>query len=241
VVAAAAQQPPTPAAREPSKVIAASVRAKETLEKIEEEERVEAARARDEASRHLLAGELKWERYLKPNDTRNLDDCIAIDKYNHSVFQHNNAMLPRINELLVSLGQPEQRCDPPPNFATAASAHYEKMLFNEEFRLLQAIIFLAKRNIFIVRDYNTDTDENAAAVPKRADDIAQQEYIAEILASGKGVDISTAVGVNHALNCTCENRWDGVSERCMGEGVRIRWKRMKTHHFLRPCVVPEKY
>lgn len=242
--APASSSTPVATVREPSVVISAAVRAQETLERLREEERVEEERARDDASRHVLSGELAWQHYLEPPDTRNIDDCIAIDKYNHSVFMHNNAMLERVNALLADLSLPEKRCDPPPKFAQNAKALYEKMMWNDEFRLLQAIVFLAKRDIFIVRDYNMETDEDAAAVPKRADAIAEQEFIAATIESSKedgGVDISTAVGINHALNCTCENRWDGESERCIGNGVRIRWKRLTTHHFLRPCVVPEKY
>ena len=174
---------------------------------------------------------------MKPHDTRDFDDCRKIDTYNRSVFEHNNAMLPKVNELLRKLGRNTMNCDAPPKHLPIAKAKYEDLLFNDEFRMLKGIEYLAQGGIYPVKDYEI-TD-----APEMADDDAEKREISRLVedAGDEYIDISPAVGITHKSNCTCENRWDGVSERCVGEGVRLRWRRLKDHHFLRPRMVPEKY
>jgi hypothetical protein len=96
---------------------------------------------------------------------------------------------------------------------------------------------LAERDQLAVRDYKLEK------APDVADQVAEEEEIKRILqeVGEEGIDISGTVGSGHAKNCSCDNKWDGESERCMGEGVRIRWRRGKGHHFLRPRVGTETY
>lgn len=187
----------------------------------------------------VASGEIDWLQYLTPKDTRDIDACAELDEYNHNVFQHNNAMLPKVNALLTKLGKDKMRANPPTKYVPIAVRKYEEMLFDDNFRVMAGVKYLAKRDIFPERDYVT---EEGAAL---ADDIAEKEEIVRLIevgsSGGGGVDITAAVGVGHRDNCTCENRWDGVSERCIGEGVRVKWVRTKGHHFLRPCVAPKSY
>jgi len=219
-----------------SEVIKAASKAEETLERIKQDEAKEVERVRAATEQKLTGGEVNWLQYLRPVDARDTEECAKMDEFNYSVFQHNVAMVPRINELMKALGKQLIRADPPPKYLAGARAKYEEMLFNDEFRVLKGIEFLAKRNIFPVKDYEM------IEASKLADDLAEKEEIARLIGGGTNmIDISPAVGTTHKANCTCENRWDGVSERCVGESVRIRWRRMKDHHFLRPRIVPEKY
>ena len=224
--------------RKESKVLSEAVKAEDTLKKIKEDEIKERERIMGETEQKITGGELAWLQYLRPSDVRNPEECAKMDEFNYSAYQHNNAMLPRINELLKALGRPPQRCDAPQKYLQQAKAKYEEMLFNKEFRVLKGIEYLAKRDVHAVKDYKDLND-----APTLADNIAEKEEI-ERLISTMGddlIDISAVVGSTHKNNCSCENRWDGVSERCVGEGVRIRWRRLKDHHFLRPRIIPEKY
>jgi len=224
-------------ARQPSKIVAATKAAEETLAKLKNEEIIEAARVRGSAEQKVLGGELDWLQFLAPSDTRNIDSCAEIDNYNYSVFQHNNAMLPRVNELLVKLGLPKTRVNPPTKYVPIARQKYEEMLFDENFRVMAGIKYLADRDIFPVKDYEIVESY------KKADDIAEKEEVSRLIleAGDLGIDISGSAGKAHAENCTCENRWDGSSERCVGEGVRMRWRRGKDHHFLRARIFPEQF
>lgn len=229
--------------KEDSKVLKAASRAEETLQKIRDDEELERQRVKNIQETKIEGGELDWRQYLKPMDIRNFEDCQKIDEYNYAVYQFNNAMLPRVNVLMKKLGLNTKHCEAPTKYVPIFKANYEKMLFNDEFRLLKGIEFLAIREIYPLRDYPLAEEEDQKAVPIKADDIAMQEEIERIIAEygEEGIDISGAVGATHKINCTCENRWDGRSERCMGEGVRLRWRKLKDHHFLRPRIIPEKY
>ena len=241
---ARAEKPPPaeePANKKESKVLKEASKAKQTLDQIKADEAEERARVMGEAEQKISGGDMAWLQYLRPQDVTNTDECAKMDKYNHSVFQHNNAQLPRINELMRALGRPVVRVDQPPKYLAIAKAKYEELLFNDEFRVLKAIEYLAERELYPLRDY-----EELIEAPKIADERAREEEIARIvqLAQDEGdglIDISGAVGSTHKNNCTCENRWDGQSERCVGEGVRLRWRTLKDHHFLRPRIIPEKY
>lgn len=235
------ETPPVPAAapekKKDTKVVDAAKKAEETMEKFNEEEKVERERMRNKNNQNVLSGEIDWYQYLQPKDTRDVDSCAELDAYNHSVYEHNNAMLPKVNELQKKLGLPPKKLDPPTKYVPRAKMEYEKMLFDESFRVLAGIKYLAKREIYPVRDYETEESY------KLADDIAQKEEIARKVAEAgdAGIDISAAVGRGHTNNCTCENRWDGESETCFGTVARLRWKRLEDHHFLRPRVVPDSY
>ena len=223
--------------RPASKVVEAAKKAEETLDLLKEQEDIEQERVRNKTNNNVLSGELDWLQYLKPKDTRDISSCADLDAYNHGVYQHNNAMLPKVNELLVKLGLPKKTLDPPTKYVPNARAEYEKMLFDESFRVLAGVKYLAKRDIFPERDYKTEESYIMA------DNIAYEEEIKRKVeeATDEGIDISAAAGSGHKNNCTCENRWDGEDERCVGLGVRVRWKRLKDHHFLRPRVIPEVY
>lgn len=229
--------PTAPEKKKTSKAVEASKVAEETLNKLKNEEDLERERMRNKNNQNVLGGEVDWYQYLQPKDTRDIDSCAELDAYNHSVYEHNNAMLPRVNELLKKLGLPPKKLDPPTKYVPRAKMEYEKMLFDESFRVLAGIKFLAKREIYPVKDYETEMSY------EKADEIAFEEEIARQVtnAGDEGVDISAAVGRGHTNNCTCENRWDGESETCFGTVARIRWKKMDDHHFLRPRVVPESY
>ena len=229
--------PPPAAAPTPSKVIEASKKVDETLALLREQEALEQERVKNKTNTKVLSGEIDWYQYLQPKDTRDIKACAELDEYNHGVYEHNNAMLPKVNELLKKLGLPQKKLDPPTAYVPRARAEYEKMLFDENFRVLHGIKFLAQRNIFPVRDYVIEESF------VKADAIAFQEEIDRLIeqAGDNGIDISAAVGSGHKANCTCNNRWDGKSERCIGEGVRVRWKTMKDHHFLRPRISMESY
>ena len=220
-----------------SEVMEAAAQSKEKLKKIEEEEAQEREDALNARNRHVLSGEISWKQYLKPPDTRDLQSCIDIDKYNQGVFEHNNVMLPKVNELMRQLGRPKMQIEPPLKYKPIHLAKYEEMLFNPEFRSLKGIEFLAEREKYPVRDYSIEY----AAVT--ADKLAMEEEIKRLVeeAGEEGIDISAAAHSSHKQNCSCENRWDGVSERCKGEGIRLRWRPAKNHHFLRPKIYPEKY
>lgn len=222
------------------KVVEAAKLAEERMKKLKEIEAEEAERARGEAEQKVLSGDIDWLQYLRPMDTTDIEECAKMDKYNHGVFQHNNAMLPKVNELQKKLGREPMRVDAPPKYVPIARRKYEEMLWESSFRVMGAIFYLAERDIFPLRDYaQTEMD----SLPKKADEIAREEEIARRIedAGDEGIDIAPAAGNGHAENCTCENRWDGESERCIGEGVRVRWRTLKDHHFLRPRIVPEKY
>jgi hypothetical protein len=211
--------------------------AKEKLVEMEDEELQEGMQSK---KKEVLSGEIDWLQYLSPKDLTNLEECRRLDKYNDSVFEHNNVMLPKVNELLPKLGQPKYTLHPPPKYLPVAQQKYEKMLFNHEFRILRSVEWLYEKGKIAVKDYRLIEG------PKLADMIAEKEYIQEQIeqvSSGKitGIDITDAVGRSHIGNCTCNNLWDGESERCMGEGLRIRWKRVNGHHFLRPRIEPETY
>jgi hypothetical protein len=235
--------PEPTAPKKESKVLKAASKAEETLRKIKEDEEMERQRAKNIQETKVHGGELDWRQYLKPHDIKNFDDCQKIDQYNHAVYQFNNAMLPRVNELMKKLGLNPKHCDAPTKYVPIYKANYEKMLFNDEFRLLKAIEYLARREKYPIRDYRLGDEAEVKAVPVQADDIAMEEEIQRLVThyGEEGIDISVAAGKGHKNNCTCENRWDGRSERCMGEGIRLRWRKLKDHHFLRPRVVAEKY
>lgn len=240
-------------------VLTTNTDARAILDELDQVDEEEKARTQNALNQQVLSGSVDWLQYLIPPDTRDIKACQHTDEYNRTVYEHNNAQIPKVNELLRKIGYPETRCNPPTQYARAARQEYEKMLFHEDYRLLQAIKFLAERHIYPVRDYALTSDDDVKAVPIKADEIAKDEYIAEQVeriakareeadAAGDidavakiGVDISAAVGPSHSMNCTCLNRWDGVSERCYGQAVRIKWITSKGHHFLRPVVIPMKY
>lgn len=226
---------PTVAPKE-SDVLKAMREAKETVKAISESD-AEAARGFTASANKLLAGEMDWKQYLAPADTSNIDECARIDEYNQSVFEFNNAMAPKINELMKKLGRDVVRVTAPTKFKATALQKKEAMLFNPEFRILAGVQYLAERGKFPERDYSIYD------APTEADAIAAKEEAARLVAAGgpTGIDITKAVGAGHAKNCSCENRWDGESERCIGQGVRVRWRKTKAHHFLRPVIEPEQY
>jgi hypothetical protein len=235
VNAAATDRKVVPAVK---KVVDAAMSASTTLQQIKDSEALEAERAKMDSQKKLAGGELKWYQYLTPADTRDIQQCAELDEYNHSVFQSNNAMLERVNQLMSELGKEKVRLNPPTKYVPIATAKYEEMLFDDSFRVMAGIKFLAERQIYPIRDYPIELSY------ERADKIAEDEEIKRLVEAGEqsgGIDISSVAGRGHKDNCTCENRWDGRSERCRGDGLRFRWKRAKGHHFLRPRIVPETY
>jgi hypothetical protein len=228
---------------EESKVLKAATKAEKTLQQIKEDEAKERTRVIGETEQKISDGQVAWLQYLRPCDVTSPEECAKMDEFNYSVFQHNNAMLPRVNVLMKAVGRPAQRVEAAPKYLAISKAKMEKMLFNEEFRVLKGVEFLARRGVYPIKDYPEMIE--AAGI---ADDLAEKEEIARIIrvseedVEGNGfVDISAAVGSTHKSNCTCENSWDGTSERCVGKAVRLRWRRLKDHHFLRPRIIPEKY
>ncbi len=208
-----------------------------TLAKLAELEKVEEERVRNQTEQKILGSDLDWQLYMHPKDPRDLDDCARVDAINRSMFEYNNSVAGRINDLLVKLGRNKVNSDPPPKYLAMARERIEEMMFEENFRMIQAIKYLADRDLFPKRDY-VITD-----APETADAIAETAEIKRLIdtAGSAYIDISPAVGATHKSNCTCENRWDGVGEHCVGESVRLRWRRLKHHHFLRPQVCPEKW
>lgn len=187
-------------------------------------------------NRALLSGELDWKLYLKPKDVLDLDDCRRVDAFNEGIYEYNNAMLPRINELMKKVNGGQAKLEAPPKYAHMAQQKIRERMFTPEYRMLGAVKFLAKRNLFAERDYSLLDG------PRLADDIAQREEIERRTASSAQlVDITDAVGRAHTKNCTCELKWDGKSERCVGMGARLRWRRKKFHHFDAPDIEPETY
>ncbi len=223
----------------PQKAVTAAAKAEATLQKIREDERREYERVKGDSEQKVLGAEIGWLQYqdLKETQTSDMDECIRIDEYNYSVFQHNNAMAAKINELMEKLGRPTVRVTAPPRYAAISRAKYEEMMFTDDFRMIAAVEYLGKRGICAVRDYAM------ADAPDMADTMEEKSEIERLVreAGDGGIDISGAAGSTHKNNCTCENRWDGVSERCVGGGVRMRWRRMQDHHFLRPRIIPEKH
>lgn len=214
-------------------------KAKEELDVIIEEEEEEEKQA---GPKSLLTGEIDWLQYLEPkkNELTDIEKCRELDAYNETVYEHNSAMLPKVNLLLSKLAMREHKLSAPPKYSAIARKKYEEMLFNKEFRILRAIEYLYEHGKIAVKDYRLVDG------PKLADSVAETIYVEEQLKpvrSGDvaGIDISDTVGSSHKNNCTCNNLWDGESKRCMGEGLRIRWARQPGHHFLRPIVVPESY
>lgn len=183
----------------------------------------------------LLSDKLDWKRYLQPQNVHDCEECKRIDDFNSGIWEYNNSMLPRINELLEKMGYTRHKLEAPPKYYPIAVRKYNELIREEKFRMLKAIEFLAERGKLAIKDYKI------VEGPVLADDIAEREEIERLVSKGV-IDIREAAGVNHSpINCTCENKWDGKSERCIGEGVRVRWARQKTHHFLHPCVKPEVY
>ena len=186
----------------------------------------------------MLSGELDWRQYLRPKDTSDLNECRQIDEYNQGVFEFNNAQLPKINELLVKLGYQKYRLDAPFKSLPIARKKYEEMLFNPEFRVIKAVEYLASADPpkYPKRDYELRDG------PTLADQVAEEVEKARICSTHNNeIDITVTAGPGHVHNCTCDNKWDGTSERCIGHGVRVRWSRAAGHHFLRPRLEPEVY
>lgn len=186
--------------------------------------------------RALLAGELDWKQYIKPaaDKVTDLDACLRIDQLNEGIYEYNNAMLPRINELLKKMGAMSQKLNPAPRYAHTARQKILERMYTDEYRMLACVEFLYARGKHAVRDYKLIDG------PRLADDIARDEEIARQVSAGP-VDITDAVGRAHTKTCTCGLRWDGTSERCMGMGARLRWVVQPTHHFERPNVKPETF
>lgn len=214
-------------------------RKKEAAKKLEEveEETKQDAEQEKRKERAVLGGDLDWKMFLKPGDVTDLEECRRVDEFNQGVYEHNNSMLPKINELLIKLGMQKMRLDPPPRWYPVALRKWEEAIWAPEFRILEGQKFLwEQREKLPFRDYVLEE------APKLADDLAEELAIqAQIRDNPAGVDITDAAGRKHASICTCECLWDGQSERCLGQGVRVRWKREKDHHFLKPSVVPECY
>jgi len=229
--------PPSHAAPTPKKTSDVLKAVREAGQTVEELRSVEAKKGFKAASTKLLAGEMDWKHYLAPADKSNIEECGRIDEYNQSVFEFNNAMAPKVNELMKKLGRDTVRVMAPTKYKATALQRKEEMLFNPEFRILAGVQFLAERDKYPERDYEMYD------APTVADDIAADEEAKRLIdkAGSVGIDIAKCVGVGHAKNCTCENRWDGTSERCIGEGVRVRWRKTKAHHFLRPVIEPEQH
>ena len=185
------------------------------------------------AATALSSNEIDWKQYLKPNDVNDLEDCKHIDEFNIGVFEYNNSMLPKVNELFQKMRMPRYKLEAAPLYYPTAKKQYDKLIREENFRMLAAVKYLAPHGKLAIRDYELSDG------PAMADAIAEAEAIAK--QSRKPVDITEAAGLNHKMNCTCDNKWDGKSERCVGQGVRVRWTRGTTHHFLQPCVKPEVY
>lgn len=235
----AAPTPTAPPERRPksSEIIEAVKSASQLLDEIAEEELQERQKAFANSQRRVTGGSLDWKQYLRPKNQTDVDECRLIDAYNNDVYEHNNSMAPQINELLKKLGYPTKNVEAPQKYTAIALNKREEVLWNPEFRIIAGVEWLGNRDVFPVRDYEV------AEAPSVADAKAQAEEIARLVeaADDEGIDITRAVGLGHQDNCTCDNRWDGTSERCIGNGVRLRWRRQKNHHFLRPAIVPETF
>ncbi len=209
------------------------------LESIADEEKEEKRAA---LPTDLESTEIKWLQYLSPpKDMKDdLVQCRKTDEYNEGVYEHNSAMLEKVNDLLRSMGYRDHKLHPPPRFLPQAKKQYEKVLFDPNFRVLRAIEWLYEKGLIAVKDYKLVDG------PEIADRLAAEDLIASLcepVQTGKelGIDITDTAGQNHKQGCTCNNLWDGTSERCLGNGLRVRWKRSPGHHFLRPLVEPETY
>lgn len=187
-----------------------------------------------DGNRALLSGELDWKQFLKPKDLLDLEDCRRIDQFNEGLYEYNNSMLPRINELREKMGETKFRLDAPPKYAHMAQRKIREKMWTPEYRMLGATKFMAARKKYAGRDYELNDG------PALADALAEEEEIRRLVARGP-IDITDTVGKAHVKNCTCELKWDGKSERCFGTGARLRWKRHAEHHFEAPRVVPETY
>jgi hypothetical protein len=186
------------------------------------------------ANTALSSTEIDWKQYLKPTSVNDLDECRHIDEFNASIFEYNNSMLPKVNDLFEKMRMPRYKLESAPLYYPTAKKQYDKLIREENFRMLAAVKYLAPHGKLAIRDYEL------GAGPAMADALAEAEAIAK-QSSGQLVDITEAAGMNHKMNCTCDNKWDGKSERCVGQGVRVRWARQSTHHFLQPAVKPEVY
>lgn len=229
------------ASEKSKKAVSAAKDVEEHLKKLSESsDRSEEEAARQRHEQRVLGGDIEWLQYRKPANLTDIDQCMQVDKYNRDVFENNNANLERVNGLQRKLGLNKINIEAPPKYTPIARAKYEEMLKDESFCIMSAIFYLAKRDVLPEKDYKQADIET---LPKRAADIAfREECDRKVAVAGdEGIDITPAVGSAHKKHCTCENLWDGVSERCIGEGVRIRWRRGRTHHFLRPVVVVETY
>lgn len=213
------------------------------LKRIEAEEKREAELAAERAKgENLTTGKLDWKQYLEPGDKTNLEECQSIDRYNNGVFAHNNKMAPEINALLDLIGgQQHVMVRRPPHYYSEAKRSWAKVLWNPEFRMLKAVEWLwVKRAMVPIRDYKLV--EGPELADGFAFELERDRLLKEVRESGVlGVDITTAVGETHRANCTCDNYWDGVSERCLGKGPRIKWVPLKGHHFLKPSIAPVSY
>jgi hypothetical protein len=191
-------------------------------------------------NRALLSGELDWKRYLKPRERAEfsafeeyLAECKRIDEFNRSTWEYNNSMLPKINDLRAKMGETKYKLDAPPQYYSKAYNDYLRIINEETYRIIHAVEFLYKRDKLAIRDYALKDG------PVLADQLAEEEEIKRRVSSDQLIDITEAAGINHCLNCTCNNKWDGKSARCIGEGIRLNWVREKQHHFQHPKVKPE--
>lgn len=176
-----------------------------------------------------------WDVYLQPTDATNLEECKQVDKYNESVWMKNNQNLPKINELLTKMGLPAYRLIAAPKYYPSAYNAWRKSINDPSTKTLHATQYLFKHTAQLpFRDYQL---QDAAVL---ADAHAEKEYIRQQCDAGP-IDVTQILGTAHANNCTCNNKWDGRSERCMGQGPRLRWERQPTHHFLEPCVRPNSW
>lgn len=214
----------------------------EEIRRIEEEEKREAAAAREKREVKMVTGDLHWKQYLEPENKTCLQECQSIDRYNNSVFVYNNAMAPRINALLNEIGGCRNvEVRRPVDYYGDAKKQWDKKLWDPDFRMLKAVQWLyAKTGQCAVKDYKLtegpDIADQAAFEQEKARWI--EKYKAE---GALGINITCAVHDSHRNNCTCDNHWDGVSERCIGGAARIRWIRLKGHHFLRPSISMEQW
>jgi hypothetical protein len=185
----------------------------------------------DSLKTQVLNHTFEWKNYIEPPDNADADQCRSIDKYNQGVFQVNNHHAPEINELLTALRMPLVKVTPPPNYYERYQKQYNEFIRQADAKSLLAIKYLAERGKYACRDYEIS---DAA---KLADDIAEQEFTG----AQTCVDITPAVGYAHRRACTCNNEWDGRSQKCKGLTARIKWVRGPTHHFLQPDMQPTQY
>lgn len=215
----------------------------EELRRIEDEEKREAELAAEK--RHgvkLVGGKLDWKQYLEPADKTNLEECQSIDRYNNGVFIYNNSVAPEINALLDLIGGCQHvQVRRAPNYYSEAKRRWTKKLWEPEFRMLKAVEWLyTKKKLVAIRDFKLVDGPDLAdqlAFEMERDRLLKEMQDTEAL----GINITAAVGEGHRHNCTCDNFWDGVSERCLGKGPRIKWVSLKGHHFLKPSIAPVSY